>query len=208
MKVISKVSDGGTQATVCCSYSFRHFCFVDSKQTRHQKRQKWEMGRELGEYCVPVTCRRVFIRLRNYRKILLCLFSVEFSLFQSFSIRKRDRAEQIVPFASWKWVLIEAGNLVRIGSSSASTAESVSCLRKLRPNSRQKELIKMQAFCRTYSGWVNTDLKGYWGCTVGWLCAINLLTKVSPLEFERMLAVCVAFIIRSRCVSSTRSQRW
>lgn len=86
-------------------------------------------------------------------------------------------------------------------------AESVSCLSKLSPNSRQKELIKMQAFCRTYSGWVNTDLRGYWGCTVGWLCAINLLT-VSPLEFERVLAVCVAFIIRSRCVSSTRSQRW
>lgn len=40
MKVITKVSDCGTEATVYYSYSVRHFSFADTKQTRHTERTK------------------------------------------------------------------------------------------------------------------------------------------------------------------------
>ncbi len=69
MKVISKVSDSGTGATVYYSYSFRHFGFVDTKQTRHTEGTKWEKGekhRDREVQCVVcvcvhgVLCRHVF----------------------------------------------------------------------------------------------------------------------------------------------------
>lgn len=59
MKVISKVSDSGTGATVYYSYSFRHFSFVDTKQTRHTERTKWEKGekhRDREVQCVVCMC--------------------------------------------------------------------------------------------------------------------------------------------------------
>lgn len=49
MKVISKVSNSGTEATVYYSYSFRHFSFADAKQTRHGKDKVREGGGTQGQ---------------------------------------------------------------------------------------------------------------------------------------------------------------
>lgn len=90
MKVISKVSDSGTGATVYYSYSFRHFSFVDTKQTRHTERTKWEKGEKhrdresamCGVYVyMGFSAGMSFLPLKTREKYDP-LFPIEFSLFQ------------------------------------------------------------------------------------------------------------------------------
>lgn len=119
MKVISKVSDSGTAATVYYSYSFRHFSFADTKQTRHSERTKWERGGENAGTCSAV-CECMFACVRvgtltagmsffGFLKVVEKDFL--FFFVDGFHLAPKWFAMQISQFASGKWDSIEVSDL-------------------------------------------------------------------------------------------------